>query len=59
MTHMTQDDAPFIEGAIACARIGLSWKMRHSASCVTPEGTTTGRLQRVFLASTPIVLALL
>jgi hypothetical protein len=44
MTHMTQNDAPFIEGAIACARMGarvcgLSWEMRHGASCVTPEAT--------------------
>jgi hypothetical protein len=44
MTHMTQRDAPTMEAAIAraCmyARVeGLSWEMRHGASCVTLAGT--------------------
>lgn len=44
MTHMTQGDGPAMEAAMAractCPPVeGLSWEMRHGASCVTPDGT--------------------
>jgi len=58
---MTHRDGLFNEGAMrAYARVrGLSWKMRHGASCVMPHAPTTERFPRVFLVPTPTVPGLL